>query len=185
VPTLEIFKIIAFVLPLGLDTFAMGTALGLSGVAGRDRTRVSLVFTLFEAVMPLVGFVLGAAVGAVIGRLSTILAAGALATLAIWMLWPRDEDHERERVRMVERTQGPAVLGLGLGISLDELGIGFGIGLVRAPLLLLLVLIAAQAFVAAQLGMRLGRRLGEEAGEWAERLAGVMLLVAAALVLVT
>ena len=71
---------------------------------------------------------------------------------------------------------------LGLSISLDELAIGFGVGLLRLPLLLLIALIAIQAFLAAQLGMRLGSRLAENARWAAERLAGALLLLAAALV---
>src|SRR5256886_7333643 len=36
-------------LPLGLDTFALAVALGVAGLAPRDRLRVALVFTAFEA----------------------------------------------------------------------------------------------------------------------------------------
>jgi len=44
--------------------------------------------------------------------------------------------------------------------------------------------IAAQAFVAAQVGVRLGARLGEEIRERAEQLAGLVLVVLGVSVLV-
>ncbi len=37
-------KLIALIVPQGLDTFAASTALGAAGVAGRERVRVGLLF---------------------------------------------------------------------------------------------------------------------------------------------
>jgi hypothetical protein len=56
-----------------------------------------------------------------------------------------------------------------------ELAIGFSVGLLRVSILLAAIIIGAQAFVAAQIGVRLGARLGEELRERAEQLAGVVL----------
>jgi putative Mn2+ efflux pump MntP len=170
---------------LALDTFALSMALGFSGIDGRARARTSLFFTAFEGGMPIIGFLIGAGVGSAIGKASNYVAAVALIAVGVYMLWPsRGEEHEGQRMQLLNRTRGMALLGLGLSISLDELAIGFGIGLLRLPLLVLVGVIALQAFCAAQLGMRLGARMGEEAGEWAERLAGLLLLGAAALVVI-
>src|SRR5258708_9224788 len=51
-------------LPLGLDTFALAAALGMAGLEKRDRLRVTLVFTAFEAVMPIAGMLIGRVAGA-------------------------------------------------------------------------------------------------------------------------
>ena len=53
----------------------------------------------------------------------------------------------------------------------------------EARLLLLAALIGAQAFGAAQLGLRTGSMLGAETREWAERFSGALLMAAAVLVL--
>lgn len=176
--------VVALVLPLGLDTFALSAALGVAGVSSNERLRASLILTAFEAVMPFVGFLLGSGVGTAVGKVSDYAAAAVLIGIGIFMLWPRDEQDEAEKVLLLQRARGAAIIGLGLGISLDELAIGFGGGLLRLPLLLLAALIALQAFMAAQIGMRTGARLGEEAWEWAERLAGILLVGAGVLVLV-
>jgi putative Mn2+ efflux pump MntP len=53
------FKLIALVLPLSLDAFAVSAALGVAGLSRRERWRLSLRLAGFEAVMPIVGFLAG------------------------------------------------------------------------------------------------------------------------------
>lgn len=170
-----LLKLAALVLPLGLDTFAVAAALGMAGIAPRDRLRVSLLFSAFEAGMPLVGFILGAAVGSLLGTLADLVAIAVLIGLGVFMLWPKAEDDETARVGLLARTRGWASLGLGISISLDELAIGFTIGLLGLPIVVVLILIGLQAFLATQVGLRLGAGLGEAVRENAERLAGLAL----------
>jgi putative Mn2+ efflux pump MntP len=170
-------RLLALIVPLSLDTFAVSAAIGVSGLSARERLRVSLLFALFEGIMPLVGFLVGAAVGEVIGQDADYIAGGLLVALGGYMLLAEDEAQELETAQMFARTRGLAVIGLGVGISLDELVIGFSVGLLRISIVLAAVLIATQAFVAAQIGIRLGQRLGEEFREGAEKLAGAMLVV--------
>jgi manganese efflux pump family protein len=187
IPTLlRALTVAALILPLAIDTFVLGTALGAAGLAKRERLRTSLTLTAFEAGMPAVGFLIGAGVGGFIGRWADYFAAAVLAATGAWMLRPGgDEEQEQEqKVRLLESARGWAIVLLGLSISLDELAIGFGVGLLRLPLLLLVALIAAQAFVAAQLGMRLGSHLAERARQAAGQLAGALLELAAVLVVI-
>src|SRR5260370_14094220 len=53
-------------LPLGLDPFALAAALGMAGLEKRDRLRVTLVFTAFEAGMPIAGMLIGRVAGALL-----------------------------------------------------------------------------------------------------------------------
>ena len=60
-------KLILFVLPLGLDTFAVSAALGIRGLPSRQRLRVSLLMSSFEMAMPVVGLLVGHALGHLVG----------------------------------------------------------------------------------------------------------------------
>ena len=181
---LRILTIAALILPLAIDTFVLGTALGVAGVAKRERFRTSLTLTAFEAGMPVVGFLAGAGLGSRIGQWADYIAAAVLAATGAWMLRPggAEEEEDEQKVRLLESARGWAIVVLGLSISLDELAIGFGVGLLRLPLLLLVGLIAAQAFLAAQVGLRLGSRLAEGARKAAGKVAGALLVLAALLV---
>jgi len=176
-------KLIGLVVPLGLDTFAIAAALGMAGLNPRDRMRVSLIFTAFEAGMPLIGFLAGNLAGQAVGSAADYLAIAILISLGLFMLRPQDDDEER-RLGLLARTRGLAALGLGLSISIDELAIGFTIGLLHFPVLVILVLIGIQAFIVTQLGIRLGQRIGERIREGAERLAGVALAALGLILLV-
>jgi len=59
--------IIAIVLPLGVDTFAVSLTLGIGGASIQQRMRTGLLFTGFEATMPLVGVAIGRGLGNALG----------------------------------------------------------------------------------------------------------------------
>jgi putative Mn2+ efflux pump MntP len=150
-----IAKLIALVLPLGVDTFAVAAAAGMLGTtAGRCR-RVSALFTSFEAAMPLIGLALGAPLGHAVGSAADYIAIGVLLAFGVYtLLGP--EQREEQTLSEVADVRGCGALLLGLSISLDELAIGFTIGVLRLPAGLVIVPIALQAFIATQLGLRLG-----------------------------
>ena len=170
-------KLLAFVLPLGLDSFAVAAALGASQVTTAwQRLRISLVFVIFEGGMPLIGLAVGSALARGIGRIADYLAAAAVIGIGIWMLLAGNEDEEDKASRIMT-SRGLALVGLGISISLDELAIGFTIGLAHLPVTVVIVAIAGQAFAAAQLGLALGARIGERWRERAERIAGIALVL--------
>lgn len=170
--------LIGLVVPLGLDTFAIAAALGMSGLTSRDHLRVTVLFTAFEMGMPVVGIVLGALAGNVVGNAADYVAIAILIALGIFMLWPRRHDQdEPARVGLLARTRGLAAIGLGVSISLDELAIGFTLGLLRFPVVLVIALIGLQTLIVTQAGLRLGSRIGEAVRERAEQLAGIVLAI--------
>ena len=177
-----VLKVVLFVLPLGLDTFAVSAALGMRGLPKRDRLRVSVLMSSFEMAMPVVGLLVGRALGDLVGGAADYAAIAVLVLLGGWMLL--HEDDEGERVEQLASGGGLVSLVLGISISLDELAIGLTIGLLHLSLWLAVLLIGAQAFVFAQLGLRLGSRLSETVREHAGQLAGLALIGLAAVLIV-
>ena len=170
----------ALLLPLGLDTFALAAALGIAGLEDRDRLRVTLVFTVFEAAMPVVGLLAGRLVGGLIGAWAGY--AGIAFLLLAGFLLLRSggsEEAEERRLRLLAHARGLAILDLGLSISVDELTVGLSAGLLGLPIAPAVVWIAVQAFVVAQAGLRFGSRIGEGLRERSERVAGAALMAVA------
>ena len=170
-------RLLAFVLPLGLDSFAVAAAIGaLQVTTVWQRLRISLVFVIFEGGMPLIGLALGSALANSIGPVADYLAAGAVIAIGAWMALTAEKDDEEKASRLAS-SHGLALIALGIRISLDELAIGFSIGLARLPVSSVIAAIALQAFVAAQIGLAIGARIGERWRERAERVAGIALIL--------
>ena len=169
-------RLLAFVLPLGLDSFAVAAALGAAAPTGFAlRLRISAIFVAFEAGMPLIGLALGSGLARVIGDWAGYLAGAAVIGTGIWMLVSK-EDEEAAAGRLAS-TRGLAVIALGISISMDEFAIGFTLGLVRLPVVPVIVAIAVLALVASQLGLALGAVIGEHFRERAEQAAAVALIL--------
>ncbi len=174
----ETLKLIAVVLPLGMDTLAVAIVLGIAGLPARRRTRVALLFTAFETGMPLLGAALGTPLGRTVGGAADYIAAGLLVALGLYTIREDHEDEDeqgRRLLRMTQRGVFPALV-LGVSISMDELAIGFSAGLLGLPLLPLVIAIGVQTFIVTQVGMRIGQRVGARWAEGAERIAGLALV---------
>jgi putative Mn2+ efflux pump MntP len=173
-------KIIALVLPLGLDTFAVAAALGAAQhLGGRSgRLRLSMLFMAFESGMPLLGLALGLPLARSVGGAAGYVASAILAAVGLHALLGSDDDERRRLTPLSGAGRGTALL-LGLSVSLDELAIGFTLGLLKVPALLVIGLIGAQALVVTQVGLRIRGGLGKGLGEGAERVAGGVLILTA------
>lgn len=172
----DMIKLLAFVVPLGLDSFAVAAAIGATGATeARHRLRISLVFLIFEGGMPLIGLGLGAVLARGIGQVADYLAGAAVILVGGWMLI-HDDDDDNKASRLT-RSTGFALLALGLSISMDELAIGFSIGLAHLPAVEVVIALALQAFVAAQIGLAIGAKISERWRERAEKVAGIALIL--------
>lgn len=179
----ETLKLVALVIPLGLDTFGVALALGIAGLPREQRLRVSFLFAGFEAAMPLIGLALGAPLGRAIGSAADYVAAVLIASLGIYMLV--SETREDDRLLSLTQRGMFGAVALGVSISLDELAIGFSAGLLRLPIPALVIAVAVQAFIVTQIGVRLGGRVSEGLREGAERVAGLALIALGAILLIT
>jgi manganese efflux pump family protein len=170
-----LLKLLAFVLPLGLDSFAVAAAIGAAAPTGwRVRLRISAIFVAFEAGMPLIGLAAGRSLARVIGATADYVAAAAVIGVGIWTLVRRDEDEQA--ADRIAGDSGLALVALGLSISMDELAIGFSLGLVKLSVVPVIVAIAVLAFAVSQLGLALGSIISARLREHAEQVAGVALI---------
>jgi putative Mn2+ efflux pump MntP len=178
-----VLKLLAFVLPLGLDSFAVAAAIGATQTTTwRARVRISVIFVVFEAGMPLIGLAAGSGLARVIGPVADYIAAAAVIAVGAWMLVGRDDDEQA--ADRIEGARGLALVALGISISLDELAIGFSLGLARLPVVTVILAIGVLALVASQLGLALGALIGDRLRERAEQVAGVALILLGAYLIV-
>lgn len=185
-------RLLLFALPLGLDTFALSTILGLTPLPVRHRVRLALIFAAAEGMMPAVGLLAGLPLGNAIGQWSNEVAGVLIFGVGMWMLLKErresteaaQEDARREkdaregeaaRIARIVRAKGWAVAGLALSVSLDELAVGFSFGVLGFPLAPALAVLAVQSLVVSLAGQWVGAHAGAALGERAEQMAGPVL----------
>jgi manganese efflux pump family protein len=172
-----VVRLLAFVLPLGLDSFAVAAAIGATGTVGwRARLRISLIFVIFEAGMPLIGLAIGGGLARVIGPAADYVAAAAVIGLGAWMIFEAARDDDDAPAERLAGASGLTAIALGLSISLDELAIGFSLGLARLPVVPVIIAIAVLAVIASQLGLAIGQVISASFREHAEQVAGIALI---------
>ncbi len=166
-----IVKMVALVLSLGMDTVMVSISLGFRQTRGT--VKIALAFAGAEAVMPVVGVVIGQTAGRVIGDWASLIGGLALLGVAVWLMFFEDEDDEEEKLE--RELVGWTLILTALSISLDELAVGFSIGMIGVPVALTIILIAVQAFIFTLVGLTFGAKLKRYLGEWAEKFAGLIL----------
>src|SRR5579875_2467743 len=173
------WRLLAIVLSLGLDTFAVSVGLGLGGgaISLRRRLTVATAFALAEAAMPLIGVLGGLVLGRLIGAWGNVVAGLVLVGLGIHML--REGETGADGA-----LPGGNLLVAALSISADEVAAGLSLGALGLPVGLTSVLVGVQAFALTLLGVALGRAVGERVREGAERLGALVLMALGLLILV-
>jgi manganese efflux pump family protein len=84
---------LGLILPLGLDTFAVSAAVGMTNPSRRDRLRLSALFPLFEGGTPAVGMLLGGPLGQALGAAADDLAIAVLVGFGAYtLLRPSDDE---------------------------------------------------------------------------------------------
>ncbi len=162
-------NIAAFVIPLGIDTLAVAIALGMRG--GVRPLAPALLFTAFEAAMPLLGLVAGRYVRYRIEPLAVAL--GGVILIAVGLHTLREALAQDGDTRTFALGTLRGAVAAGLGISTDEIAVGFPLGALQLPVGAVLAAIAAQAFLVTYGGILIGRRVGVTLGMRASRIAAL------------
>jgi manganese efflux pump family protein len=175
---LVLAKVITVAIAVGLDVLAVSVGVGVARLAWDASVRVGLAFASSEIVMQVVGFGLGAGLGRMIGDIASYTGFALLALVGFFMIRAslRKEDEKK-----FDATRGAGLLLTSLSISLDSLGVGFALPGVSIPLVPLLITLSISTTIFTFIGLRFGARLGERYERGAERAAGFILIVLAAL----
>ena len=72
---------------VGLSNFAGAIGIGLTGIDGPTRLRVGVVFGLFEALMPIIGLLIGQAIAGYFGHLAKYVGSAILILTGAYTVW--------------------------------------------------------------------------------------------------
>ena len=161
---------------VGLSNFAGAIGIGLSGINARTRIRVGVAFGFFEALMPVIGLVLGEAVAGYIGHhLAGYVAGGILILTGVYTVL------QGRQVKAAEtgprRLQTHRLIITALALSIDNLAVGFALGGLEIPIILAAATMGVVSVGMSLAGLELGHRLGRGVEEWSEEIGGAVLIL--------
>ena len=172
----EIVGLLLVSLSVGLSNFAGAIGIGLSGINARTRIRVGLAFGFFEALMPLIGLLLGQAVARFIGgHVAGYVAGGILILTGAYTIYQGRQVKNQAKGPGRLRTHSLVITALAL--SIDNLAVGFALAVYHIQIALAAVTMGVVSVLMSLLGLELGHRLGRRVEEWSEELGGAMLIL--------
>lgn len=168
--------IAAFTLALALAADAFAVALA-QGCANRlrlaDALRIALAFGAAQALMPVIGFALGAAGGAWFAATDHWVAFGLLALLGGRMIRTGLAGGESGAIPL----GGSALLLASVATSIDAAAAGLTFTALGLALVPTVATIGLVTFALSFLGAAMGARIGRRAGGAAEILGGAVLVL--------
>jgi putative Mn2+ efflux pump MntP len=172
---MHFFEILLLALALAADAFSVGAALGLRYRRPREVFRIAFHFGLFQALLPLLGALLGGALLVYVEGIDHWIAFGLLALLGSRMIWSGLKDASRKRAD-VDLTKGWSLVGLSLAVSIDALAAGISLPAADAPVGPAVATIGVVAGLATLVAMRLAGPIARHIGSRVEIVAGVVLV---------
>jgi putative Mn2+ efflux pump MntP len=167
---------------VGLSNFAGAIGIGLSGINVRTRIRVGVAFGFFEALMPVVGLLLGESVVGVFGHYGKYVAGAILILTGAYTIIQARQTAVEEKARMPRSLRLQSLLITALALSIDNLAVGFALAVYQVDILLAGLTFGVVSVVMSLAGLELGHRLGRRAEAWSEEIGGgVLILVGVAI----
>jgi manganese efflux pump family protein len=169
-----IWEVLALGFVLGLDNFRVSIALGTVPFGLRRAVQVALTFGLWDAVMPLVGLLVGREIGESFGDVAYWVGAAVLGSYGLYLVVSAMRSPEPDEL------DHPWVLfGIPLTLSLDNLLAGASLGLLGLSPYFSAILFGAITAVMSLAGLLIGRYAARLIRIRSDLLSGIALMVAA------
>lgn len=174
---MDFFSTILLSIGLSLDTFAVSVSCGIKekNIQFLEATRLAVFFAVFQATMPILGWLLGISVAHIVVSFDHWLAFGLLAIIGIKMIvdtWGREND----QVSCLDIHDLKVVFTLSLATTIDAFVVGFTFAFLNTSLPVTIAMIGITTYIFAMLGMLFGKTMGQRLGSKVEMLGGVILI---------
>lgn len=171
-----VLELILIGIGLAMDAFAVSICKGLSmkKLDWKKARIIALYFGIFQALMPLVGYLLGTGFSEIIKKFDYWIAFILLAFIGINMIresFSKDEECEDANVDF------KSMIGLAIATSIDALAIGVGFAFMKVNILEAVLIIGIITFIISMIGVIIGNIFGDKFKNKAELFGGIILIL--------
>ena len=168
-----------------MDAFAVSIAKGLATQQLRPKhyASVALWFGGFQALMPILGYFLGANFASIVENFDHWIAFALLALIGGKMIYDTLAGGDEEDATGAD-FRFKTMLVLAIATSIDALAIGVSLAFLKADIWSAVAMIGVTTAIFSAFGLRLGNIFGNRYKHGAELLGGIVLVLIGAKILV-
>lgn len=173
---MDILSFVLLGVSLSMDALAVAISAGIcnSCMRKRDAVKIALYFGGFQALMPVLGWLLGSTVAEYISAFDHWVAFALLDFIGAKMIF--DALHQKEGEPRANLLSNKVLLTMAVATSIDALAVGITLGLVDAPIALGASIIGATTFLISFAGAIFGCKLGTAFEKKATIIGGLVLI---------
>lgn len=171
--------IIVLSLGLAMDATAVSAARGVAAqrvLLPEEVLRVALLFGGFQALMPLLGWLVGNQLGPALQEFDHWIAFALLAGIGGKMLYEASTSGEQQAEDGPDLFRMEILLVLAVATSVDALAVGVTLPMLGAPFLLTLATIGIVTALSSAAGLLAGRHFGAALGKRLDAVGGLVLI---------
>lgn len=174
---MSLWELFVIAVGLSMDAFAVSICKGLSvqKVSLRHATCAGLWFGGFQALMPLLGWLLGVQFQSAIERFDHWIAFVLLAILGINMIREAKSDEEEECCD--GSFAWKVMLPMAVATSIDALAVGVTFAFLQVDIIPAIIFIGITTFLFSAIGVRLGSVFGQRYQTAAQIFGGIILIL--------
>jgi len=173
---MEILTIFFLAIGLSFDSFAVSVCSGLNlpHIRFFQAAKIAIFLSVFQALMPLIGWLVGNSMKSIIEPVDHWLAFGLLVLIGGKMIIESLANTGQREIK--NPLQLKVILLLSLATSIDALAVGFSFATLLDKIIIAVFIIGAITFIAAMLGILLGKKMGPKVSKYAEITGGLILI---------
>lgn len=170
------FDVFLIGLGLSMDAFAVATTNGMTYKPKKGTALlIALAFGLFQAIMPLIGFLAGSLFASFVSRFAPIIAFLLLTAIGAKMLFEGLKKNDKSQEQAAKFTF-LALMMQAVATSIDALAVGVSFVGATLSIYVIILVIGLTTFVLSLLAVFLGKKFGDALADKADIVGGLILI---------
>ena len=179
---MSIIEMLCIAISLASDAFAVSLCKGMSikNINIFDCLKIALYFSIFQMIMPVIGFVIGIKYAGFVFKYSKIIVFIFLTIISLKMISESKEDSKcNASLDMKE------MIILSIATSIDALAVGISFALLQVSIYIPIIFIGIVTFILCFFGSYIGNKFGDKYKGKAELVGGIILIMIAFKIIIT
>ncbi|HZW39714.1 MAG TPA: manganese efflux pump MntP family protein [Ignavibacteriaceae bacterium] len=171
------YSIVLVAFGLSMDAFAVSITNGMNSKSYilKQAFKIGLLFGLFQAIMPLIGYIAGVEIKEYIANIDHWIAFTLLMFLGLKMITDAIKNETEPETKLKFSNNIYVILLLAVATSIDALVVGLSLSIIGVAVLIPAIITGIITFAMSFIGVSIGGKFGKICGNKFEIIGGLVL----------